>query len=325
MSEFVATDQAVNLFVNGGFDEATPEGLEPIAWQILDARPRIPAVTGGAVDCVPNDIDSLATGSLFELLSEAQERPGHRNFLRFVVNTKQTVTLLYQTENLSSSMDLRRDGLEYARWWGAKSTIGLSLKVNDGGVRVTITLEDKQAVPVAIQSVDLGRSFNRNWVRLVANFDEVVAAGTGEPSRWKIEIEALDNRPAEVDMSAFQWIQGEYTEAPFTGDASYDFIPRETIVIVAGPNCPLGTRKLVESASEEILDRVLMAGATVLDLRGEEFHEHETENSIGHATRPAERGGGGNQWIPGNVFHTHTTSQAVNRPMTRAVTLCVKL
>lgn len=108
------TDDSIpNLLINGGFEEETPDGLDPVCWAIRNAR-ATSSIVLGAEDSCPNNLSQLSAGSeqanMWTRVTQPQRYPGYRTFIRFVVNSVlDPVVAFYDLFDTRLSSTIARD------------------------------------------------------------------------------------------------------------------------------------------------------------------------------------------------------------------------
>jgi len=108
------TDDSIpNLLINGGFEEETPDGLDPVCWSVRNAR-ATSSIVLGADDSCPNNLSQLSAGSaqtnMWTRVSQPQRYPGYRTFMRVVVNSVlNPVELFYDLFDTRLASTIARD------------------------------------------------------------------------------------------------------------------------------------------------------------------------------------------------------------------------
>lgn len=93
MAQTLDGNSIPNLLINGGFEEETPDGLDPVCWTVRDAR-ATSSIVLGAEDSCPNNISAISSGdsqgNFWTRVTQPQRYPGLRTFMRLAVNNTST-------------------------------------------------------------------------------------------------------------------------------------------------------------------------------------------------------------------------------------------
>lgn len=95
------TDGSVpNLLINGGFEENTPDGVDPVCWTIRNAAQLLPTVVLTAADSCAKKLEAATPGrdqsNYWTRIVQPQRYPGYRSFIRSVINNALIpVTMFY--------------------------------------------------------------------------------------------------------------------------------------------------------------------------------------------------------------------------------------
>lgn len=326
MTLIAGTQDAVNLCVNGGMDEATPSGRVPAAW-LIDGASANPATfpllvedeSGTCVPAVPATEGTIT--NFFARLSENVDPPGYRHKLQFVIRSGEVV--LTHPCNLAkvNTRVMARDGDISAFIYDLPFTVEFSVRVTSGEGTIELFRDDLSGETSASAAQTLTKG---EWKRL--NFQFMFDGSlTDALCSWLLKLNRTSTTEQfEIELTAFQWISGSHTFAPFSGDPSYQVTPRNAILLVMGNTCPPGTRPLDE-ARDNLERRIpIGAGSGAGDLEGEESHLHDTEPAPVGGGALFQRGGG-EEGMKIEPPHVHFTTTAPNRPFSHAFTYCIKL
>jgi len=324
------TYDAVNLCVNGGFDEVTPSGLVPAGWGIEGAAPN-PATYPLCCDedaeaCVPAvPVSEAEITNFFARLSEPVDYPGYRHKLNVVVRSEDPT----KGVTLSHWANMRKQNTRaWSRHWKTTGyvdrypfTVEFSLRVLQGAGTIEFQSFDITGGAVTERTINAEVS---EWARYNVQFTWDGSSAIPESAFLLKAVRTSETSQFEFEITAFQWIAGYHDDARFTGDPSYQVTPRNTIIMVMGPVCPIGTRPLREVYPDAEQRFPLGALNGTLATGGSESHTHETGEPVSGSNRRFTRDGG-EEAMSRNPPHKHGTSEAPNRPYSYAFNYCIKL
>ena len=150
------TDDSIpNLLVNGGFEEETPDGYDPVCWSIRNAR-ATSSITLTADDSCPNNLSQLSAGAeqsnLWTRVTQPQRYPGYRTFLRLVVNSVlDPVVMFYDLFDTRLASTIARDTPPLPEYYDYASNSASAyfnqyrgLPGRTGKVNSSVDLDDRQ-------------------------------------------------------------------------------------------------------------------------------------------------------------------------------------
>lgn len=85
MPDYLSIEDVAPLNLNGGFEEATPEGETPVGWDIRNAERRVSSVGDANDECGVDETllsTQAASPNFWRRIVEAQSFPGYRSFIR---------------------------------------------------------------------------------------------------------------------------------------------------------------------------------------------------------------------------------------------------
>lgn len=85
MPDYLSIEDCVPLNINGGYEEATPEGETPIGWDLRNADRRVSSVGDPNDDCGVDETllsTQAAFPNFYRRIVESQSFPGYRSYIR---------------------------------------------------------------------------------------------------------------------------------------------------------------------------------------------------------------------------------------------------
>ncbi len=113
MGQTLLGDSIPNYLINGGFEENTPDRLDPVCWTFRGARATESLVLDTTSSC-PNNIASVSAGeeqsNFWTRITQPQRYPGLRTYVRNVVNvTANPMEMFYDLHATRLASTLARD------------------------------------------------------------------------------------------------------------------------------------------------------------------------------------------------------------------------
>lgn len=323
------TNDAVNLAINGSFDEKTPQGLVPSAWEIQNAVPNPATFAAESEDesaCVtPEPVSEGIIPNFFARISEPVDPPGYRHRLQLIIRSVDPLTpvILGHPCNYlkNNTYVMSRDAEPTAFLYKTPFTVEFSIRVVKGtGTLKFETVDSAGTTQIGSTANLTAGDWNRRNYQFV--FDGSLADAL---CSWQLSmLRTSSAEQLEIELTAFQWVAGYHDFAPFTGDNSYQVTPRNAIVMVMGNACPPGTRTLAEVFPEMAARFALGADMNAGELGGAETHQHGLGYPVNQKIYKFTRDGG-EEVMYRNPPHKHEVTDGPSRPHAIAFNYCIKL
>lgn len=354
MPDYITVENAANLLVNGGFEEETPPGQDPIGWEFRQLLHAVPPVSAG--DSCPVNTDLLLAtdrprNGWFREVSP-QRQPGYRSHIQFTIageyaEVRPTLfnrigfnpfdigqyplppfTSAFQQTAFSAYPDdlaytltfsvevLRGRGRieTYQEWAG---TAGQIYRINDAGGDATNNRD--------LVITGLGESA---WRRFTFNgrFGWFVP-GVGVPVRTDQYLLGPVLRFVKQSQDAFVLrftacgvYRGHYTEVPYGGDLTHLLAPRGMVFISHGERCPPGFREMLLSS----VFLKVTSKDDVLTTGGSETHTHNMPVKSVSQARTSGFQDSAQREITRADDHSHPIGEGLSVPPSRVVAVCVR-
>jgi len=353
MPDYITVDNASNLMINGGFEEDTPVGSDPVGWVFRDVLFSAPAVSAGDVCPVNTDLLQATDRPRNSWFRDVvpQRQPGYRSFVQFTVAGdfleirpdlfnrsgfnpfaigqlplppfspafQQPAFVSYFDDlayNLTFSIEVLRGRgrIEtYQEWQGTNQVYA----INDAGADAT------SARDLIVTGLGEGA-----WTRLSFNgrFGWFVP-GVGIPARVDQYLLGPVLRFTKQSQDAFVFrftacgaYRGHYTEVPYAGNLAYLMEPRGTIYISHGSKCPPGFREA--DLSSDFLK--VTSDNDVMTTGGSETHTHNMPVKAVSLAKTSGFQDSAQREITRATDHSHPVGEGLSVPPSRTVAVCIK-
>lgn len=352
--EHTSVENSASLLVNGGFEEETPIGEDPIGWRLRNVGVHPSLLAAEETDACHTDKNQLTTQvtlqNFWKREVSPQKYPGYRSYLMVNMGSPDAIELEANLLNLQAfnpwltsaqQVPYPDDRTPFAAYADdCRYTMGFSIEVLGGVGKIsTYAMWDNNGTEVGVN--DDGDDISSvapdlivtnikaaNWRRFAfsGRFGRRVAPAFHAKARLRgavLRVEKLTGDPLVFKISAVNLVQGSYREVPYIGDLSYLLDPRGVVRPSWGQTLPPGFREA--DLSQDLFLKATDQIADVLKTGGDQFHNHE----LGAAELNLQTTKSRNQGSPRPSMqvseHVHDVGPGVSTPPNRTVGLGIKL
>lgn len=354
MPDHITVENAPSLAINGGFEEETPLGEDPIGWVFDNVSFYTPRVDAGSVCPVDKTLlldEDVVRNSWYREVSP-QRQPGYRSFLNMTVAAG-TIEARIDLSNVLGSFDpyymgQKRyppyttvgnvDPLHAVSFDDIDYTLTFSIEVLRGMGRIEVYQAWWDQAAQTLQRLnDAGQdATTAGYDLLVTNLRESSWQRLTFNGRfgWKtagtrylhyllgptLRFTKQSHDAFVFRFSACGVYRGHYSEVPYGGDLSRLMIPPGTVCITYGDTCPPGFR---EAELESNFLKITSAN-DIGTTGGSETHTHEMPVKAVDLAKTSGFQDQAKRDITRASDHSHPVGDGISIPSARRVGVCVR-